>query len=135
MAIRNRRTAGLTLRSDQWAAGKAAVQAVETVRAWGYPRLDEHDLAAAVRMLVAAAVADGGKRISVHLADQERKVLVVVLAHVSGVAEDPTVLPAVATLRTVESCSTDAAPDGRRLSALLDADPPPARNRPRRPAA
>ncbi|MFJ8165506.1 hypothetical protein ACIRBY_31940 [Streptomyces sp. NPDC096136] len=127
MTVRNRRTAGLTFRSDQWAPSKAAAQAVVTVRAWGYPLLDEGDLEAAVRALVAAAVADRGKRISVHLADQDQKILVVVLSHMPGLDEDLSVLADVAALRTVESCSTDAASDGRRLSVLLDAEPRPRR--------
>ncbi|MFD8141481.1 hypothetical protein [Streptomyces sp. NPDC059708] len=130
MTVRNRRTVGLTYRADQWAPGKAAAQAVETVRGWGYPRLDEADLQAAVRALTGAAVADGGKRISIHLADQDRKVLVVVLAHVPGVAEDTTVLETVVALRTVDSCTVDAAPDGRRLAVLLDAEPGTPRTRP-----
>lgn len=124
MEIRNRQTAGLTFRADQWAAKKAGARATATVRAWGYAHLDEPDLDTAVRRLVQAAVADGGKRVSLHLADQDHRVLAVVLSHVAGAtAEDDTVLAELAALRTVIGCGTDVAPDGRRVWALLDAAP------------
>ncbi|MGW7100034.1 hypothetical protein [Streptomyces sp. NPDC054838] len=122
MTVRNRRTAALTFRADEWAAKKAARHAVGTVRGWGYPALDERDLEAAVEQLVTAAVADGGKRVSVHLGDQDRKVLVAVLSHVCG-APDDSVLGGVAALATVESAGTDSADDGRRMWVVLDAAP------------
>ncbi|MGW6972340.1 hypothetical protein [Streptomyces sp. NPDC054952] len=122
MVVRNRRTAALMFRADTWAAKKAAGQAVETVRGWGYPALDESDLAMVVQQLVTAAVADGGKRVSVHLGDQEQKVLVAVLSHVPG-APDDSVLGQVAALATIDSVGTDSAPDGRRMWAILDAAP------------
>ncbi|WP_240805636.1 hypothetical protein [Streptomyces sp. A1547] len=125
MEIRNRQTAGLTFRADPWAAGKAGARATATVRSWGYAHLDEPDLEAAVRRLVDAAVADGGKRISVHLADQDHRILAVALSHVAGSAPDAgAVLTELAALRTVVSCGSDVGPDGRRVWALLDAAPP-----------
>lgn len=126
MVVRNRRTAALTFRADEWAAKKAAGQAVETVRGWDYPALDESDLATVVQQLVTAAVADGGKRVSVHLGDQEQKILVAVLSHVPGAPND-SVLGQVAALATVDSVGTDSAPDGRRMWAILDAAPRPPR--------
>ncbi|MFK0044188.1 hypothetical protein ACIQU4_08775 [Streptomyces sp. NPDC090741] len=136
MEIRNRQTAGLTFRADQWAAKKAGAQATATVRAWGYAHLDEPDLDAAVRRLVQAAVADGGKRISVHLADQDHRILAVALSHVAGAAPgEDAVLTELAALRTVVSCGSDVAPDGRRVWALLDAAPCTSRARPSGPAA
>ncbi|MEU7553705.1 hypothetical protein AB0B01_15390 [Streptomyces sp. NPDC044571] len=124
MQIRNRQTAGLTFRADEWAAQKAGAQATARVRAWGYPHLDEHELDTAVRLLVRAAVADGGRRISVHLADQDHRILAVALSHVTGTAPDDGVLTELASLRSVVGCGTDAAADGRRLWVLLDADRP-----------
>lgn len=124
MQIRNRQTAALTLRADQWAPAKAAAQALTTVRAWGYPELDTDDLEAAVKLLVGAAVNDGGKRVSVHLADQDHKVLVLALSHMPDPGPDDDILGALAALRTVDSCGTDTAEDGRRVWALLDAAPP-----------
>ncbi|MGG8409510.1 hypothetical protein ACM614_24395 [Streptomyces sp. 12297] len=123
MQIRNRQTAALTFRADQWASGKAAGQAVTTVRGWGYPGLDEQDLDAAVRLLVAAAVRDGGRRVSVHLADQADKILVVALSHRPGPAPEGDVLAGLAALTAVDSCGDDLGDDGRRLWALLDATP------------
>ncbi|MFE2475113.1 hypothetical protein [Streptomyces sp. NPDC059389] len=136
MQIRNRQTAGLTFRADQWAAKKAGAQATATVRAWGYAHLDEPDLDTAVRRLVQAAVADGGKRISVHLADQDHRILAVVLSHVCAAAPGgDAVLGELAALRTVVGCGSDIAPDGRRLWALLDAAPRTPRERRSGPAA
>ncbi|ROR00043.1 hypothetical protein EDE04_6600 [Streptomyces sp. 2132.2] len=136
MEIRNRQTAGLTFRADQWAAKKAGARATATVRAWGYADLDEPDLDTAVRRLVQAAVADGGKRISVHLADQDQRILAVALSHVGDAAPgEDAVLTEIAALRTVVSCGSDLAPDGRRVWALLDAAPRAPRERPSQPAA
>ncbi|MFE4634874.1 hypothetical protein ACFRJ1_16075 [Streptomyces sp. NPDC056773] len=91
-------------------------------RGWGYPALDEADLDSTVRTLVTAAVTDGGKRLSIHLGDQDHKLLVAVLSHTAG-ATDDTVLPTVASLRTVDSAGTDTGDDGRRMWAVLDTAP------------
>ncbi|UQX04608.1 hypothetical protein [Streptomyces sp. RerS4] len=122
MIVRNRRTAALAFRADEWAAKKAAAKVAEELRGWGYPALDESDLTAAVRRLVAAAVADGGKRVSVHLGDQDHKVLVAVLSHVAG-SSDETVLGELMALTTVDSVGVDAGEDGHRMWVLLDAAP------------
>lgn len=123
MQIRNRQTAALTYRADQWAAKKAADQAVTTVRGWGYPGLDEPDLRAAVRFLVDASVRDGGRRVSVHVADQADKILVVALSHQAGSLPEGNVFAELHALATVESCGDDLADDGRRIWAVLDAMP------------
>ncbi|WP_392896501.1 hypothetical protein [Streptomyces sp. LN699] len=126
MQIRNRRTAGLTFATNQWAARKAADEALARVLSWGYSAVDADDFAAAVRILVETAVADGGKRVSLHLADQERKILLVALSHRTCAPEDA-LLARLTAVRAVESCGTDAAPDGRRVWALLDTTPRPRR--------
>ncbi|MEV7560242.1 hypothetical protein [Streptomyces sp. NPDC089795] len=123
MRIRNRQTAALTFRADEWAPGKAARQALAVVRGWGCPGLDEQDMETAVKLLVAAAVQDGGRRVSVHLADQEEKILVVALSHRPGTAPEGEVFATLQVLATVDSCGDDLADDGRRLWALLDAAP------------
>ncbi|CAL9338013.1 hypothetical protein SUDANB120_00209 [Streptomyces sp. enrichment culture] len=128
MVVRNRRTAALAFRADRWAAGKAARQVVEAVRGWGYAGACEGDVEQVVRALVGAAVADGGKRLSVHLGDQEGKILVAVLGHVPG-APDDGVLAQVAALAATCAVGTDTGEDGRRLWAVLDTAP-----RRRRPA-
>ncbi|MGO4456607.1 hypothetical protein AB4039_04655 [Streptomyces sp. M-16] len=122
MVVRNRRTAAHPFRADEWAPTKAVRQVLETVRGWGYPALDVEDLESVVRLLVTAAVADGGKRLSVHLGDQDQKVLVAVLSHATG-ALDQTVLGTVAALATVDSVGTDTGEDGRRMWAVLDGEP------------
>lgn len=123
MRIRNRQTAALTFRADEWAAPKAVGQALETVRGWGYPGLDERDLAAAVRVLVDAAVRDGGRRVSVHLGDQADKILVIALSHRPGSAPEGDAFAELQTLATVDSCGDDLAEDGRRVWAVLDTAP------------
>lgn len=123
MRISNRQTAALTFRADEWAAKKAAGQALQTVRGWGYPGLDEQDLEAAVRLLVDAAVRDGGRRISVHIGDQADKILVVALSHRAGTLPEGDVFTELRALATVDSCGDDLADDGRRVWAVLDAAP------------
>ncbi|MFI6693504.1 hypothetical protein ACIBLA_17415 [Streptomyces sp. NPDC050433] len=71
-------------------------------------------------LLVSTAVDDGGRRVSLHLANQGRRALIVVLSHRAGLAvTDERVLPKLAALGAV-SCGADTAEDGRRLSAVLD---------------
>ncbi|MEU3405404.1 hypothetical protein ABZ766_15915 [Streptomyces sp. NPDC006670] len=120
----------LTFRADQWAPRKAAGQAALAVAEWHYPLLDEHDFLKAVHGLVEAAVAAGGKRVSVHLADQDAKVLVLALNHQAG--EASTGVPQeVALLRTVDACGTHTDHDGHAWWALLDAAPRPTPRLPR----
>ncbi|MGW0752321.1 hypothetical protein [Streptomyces sp. NPDC002587] len=130
MAIRNRRVANWTLTGDRWAAEKAVTRVLETVRSWGYTRPQDAPLEQTARLLVGAAVADSGKRISLHLADQEEMLLVVVLSHTAA-EPDEGVLVRLAAVAGVSSCGTDAGPDGRRVWALLETAPP----RRRTPAA
>ncbi|MFK0202599.1 hypothetical protein [Streptomyces lavendulae] len=122
MIVRNRRTAAFTYRADAWAAAKAARRTADALRGWGYPALDEDDLRAAVHQLVTAAVANGGKRVSVHLGDQDQKVLVAVLSHTSG-PSDETVLSDMMALGTIDSVGADIGEDGHRLWVVLDAAP------------
>ncbi|MFG2982188.1 hypothetical protein ACGFYQ_13165 [Streptomyces sp. NPDC048258] len=130
MAIRNRRVANWSLTGDRWAAQKAVSRVLETARSWGYTRPDDVAMEQTVRLLVGAAVADEGKRISLHVADQEEMLLVVVLSHTAA-EPDEDVLVRLAAVPGVSSCGTDAGPDGRRVWALLETTPP----RRRTPAA
>ncbi|MFB6952248.1 hypothetical protein ACFCXP_21690 [Streptomyces niveus] len=64
---------------------------------------------------MATALNGGGRRVSLHLADQDRQALILVLSHRAGLAvTDQRVLPAVAALGAT-SCGADTAQDGRRL--------------------
>ncbi|MFF4424628.1 hypothetical protein ACFY04_28280 [Streptomyces sp. NPDC001549] len=126
LVVTSRRARVLAFRADQWAAKKAAGQAALAVAGWDYPLLDEHDFLKAVHGLVHAAVAGGGKRVSVHLADQDSKILVVVLNHQTYNQEGAGQLPKeVALLRTVDACGTHTDHDGHAWWALLDAAPRP----------
>ncbi|MET7530856.1 hypothetical protein ACFWB1_08500 [Streptomyces goshikiensis] len=131
MRIRNRRTVALTFRADEWAPAKAAAQALTSVRGWDHPRLDERDLETAVKLLVAAAVREGGRRVSLHLADQSDKILVVALSHQPGAAPEGEVFAGLQVLASLDSCGDDLAEDGRRLWALLDTAPRRPRRAPR----
>ncbi|MCZ1011924.1 hypothetical protein [Streptomyces lydicus] len=105
--------------SNRWAADKVASRVVEALQDWGY-RTDEDAVKEVSRLLVEAAVADEGKRISVHVADQDAMALVVVLSHRPGIAPDDDVLARIAGITVTSSCGTDAAPEGRRVWALMD---------------
>ncbi|MFD7788501.1 hypothetical protein ACFV4Q_36255 [Streptomyces nojiriensis] len=126
LVVTSRRAKVLAFRSDQWAARKAAGQAALAVAGWDYPLLDEHDFLKTVHGLVHTAVAGGGKRVSVHLADQDDKILIMVLNHQTGEQDDAGGVPAeVAVLRTVDACGTHTDHDGHAWWALLNAQPRP----------
>lgn len=126
LVVTSRRTRVLAFRADRWAAKKAAAQAALAVAEWDYPLLDEHDFLKAVHGLVDTAVAAGGKRVSVHLADQDNKILVMVLNHQAGEQEVVGAVPAeVAVLRTIDACGGHTDHDGHAWWALLDAQPRP----------
>lgn len=119
VTMANRRGVNWPLESAPWAAVGARRRVVAQLRAWGYTP-DEEVVGGVVSLLVETAVADGGSRVSLHLADERRRALVLVLSH----CPEPTpssedVLPRLATLG-VTDCGTDTGEDGRRLWALLD---------------
>ncbi|MET9556538.1 hypothetical protein [Streptomyces sp. NPDC006645] len=115
----NRRAANWGLESALWAPSKARGHVVDQLHAWGFGEAD--DTAGSIaELLVSTAVHDGGRRVSLHLADQDRQALIVVLSHRAGLAvADEQILPAVAALGA-SSCGADTAEDGRRLWAVLD---------------
>ncbi|MFC8830306.1 hypothetical protein ACFT9I_33825 [Streptomyces sp. NPDC057137] len=119
MSMINRRAATWGLEAAPWTAAKASSAVVARLHDWGYTATDQaaRDL---TTLLVSTAVADGGRRVSVHLADQDRQALIVALSHQRGLTvADETLLPQLASLGAV-SCGTDTAVDGRRLWAVLD---------------
>ncbi|WP_405797327.1 hypothetical protein [Streptomyces sp. NBC_01506] len=119
MNISNRRAATWGLESAPWTVTKARTHVVDQLHTWGYREVDEiaGDVTA---LLIRTAVDDGGKRVSLHLADQRAQALIVVLSHRTGLAvTDEQVLPGVAALGA-SSCGADTAEDGRRLWAVLD---------------
>ncbi len=126
LVVTSRRARVLAFRADRWAAKKAAAQAALAVAEWDYPLLDEHDFLKTVHGLVDTAVAAGGKRVSVHLADQDDKILVMALNHQTSEQDAAGAVPTeVAVLRTVDACGAHADHDGHAWWALLDTRPRP----------
>ncbi|MFD3330293.1 hypothetical protein [Streptomyces sp. NPDC058701] len=122
--MRNRRAAGWTLPADRWAAGRAAARIIAAVRGWGYEHPGDESIGRSVALLVGAGVTDGGKRVSVHAADQDDLILIVVLSHRAGPApDDDAFLKRIAAVSGSASCGSDAAEDGRRVWTLPDTRP------------
>jgi hypothetical protein len=125
MVIRNRRVANWGFENAPWSPPKAAARVVEQLVDWGYPVAGgQRDTVTAVtRELALAALADGGRRVTVHVADQDRQALVMVLSHQEGPAPgaDPELLGRLSALGVV-SCGTETERDepGNRRWALLD---------------
>ncbi|MEV6245952.1 hypothetical protein AB0M38_07060 [Streptomyces sp. NPDC051742] len=130
MAVRNRRVSNWVFPADSWAADKAVRNVTQAVHSWAYSHPRDSLLEVTVRLLVDTAVKDAGKRVSVHLADQDGMLLVVVLSHTEA-GPDQTVLASLASVTGTVSCGTDASDEGRRIWALLSTEPP----RSRTPAA
>ncbi|MFJ3769604.1 hypothetical protein ACIPQJ_33855 [Streptomyces sp. NPDC090082] len=121
MAIKDRRATNWALRAYPWTAAQAVRKVTDTVRGWGYTHPDDQALDRAVRLLVDTATADEGRRISVHLADQDGMILVVVLSHTTAGADD-TVLADLAIVPGTASCGTDTSDEGRRVWAVLSTE-------------
>lgn len=128
VTMANRRGANWTLEAQPWSVGRARTQVLDRLRDWGCTGPGpgpgctgpERLVGEAVTLLVETALSDGGRRLSVHLADQDGQALVVVLSHRADLALSGTdVLPRLAALGAT-SCGTDMAEDGRRLWAVLD---------------
>jgi hypothetical protein len=70
--------------------------------------------------LVTAVLADGGRRVSVHLSEQHGQVLVLALSHQAAVEDEGgELLTAVHDLGAA-SCGTETTAEGRHVWALLD---------------
>ncbi|OEJ23467.1 hypothetical protein AR457_02040 [Streptomyces agglomeratus] len=124
VALKNRRAANWVHENAPWSPAKAGRQVVTQLHAWGH-RPDEPALEAVVGELVGAVLHDGGRRISVHLSDQDGQACVLVLSHqpnlTAGHAPDgDDVLAELSAHSIVSSCGTDTGEDGRRLWAVLD---------------
>ncbi|BDT39549.1 hypothetical protein [Streptomyces yaizuensis] len=121
----NRPGAAWTLESQPWSAPKAARLVDQQLAQWGAQ--GPGTTAELVTLLVATAVADGGRRVSLHLAEQNGAALVLALSH------QPTPPPlddtALSRLRTLGalSCGTETTIHGRTVWAVVALTP---QNRP-----
>ncbi|MFE2936577.1 hypothetical protein [Streptomyces sp. NPDC059278] len=127
VTMANRRGANWTL-DTRWAAASAPTKAQRLVgdqlKGWGY-RPDTDQVDGLLDLLVTEAIGDGGNRISVHLADQEQRALILVMSHQDRQApESDDFLTRVAALG-VASCGVDTDPEegGRRRWALIELRP------------
>ncbi|KOU50875.1 hypothetical protein ADK54_09500 [Streptomyces sp. WM6378] len=122
--IANRRAANWTLENAPWTPRKTARHVVGKLAEWGY-RLEtgkEAGITEVTVLLARAALTDGGRRISLHLADQDHQALILLLSHQSGRAPEDEDLLREVTGRGVVSCGTDTDQEdgGRRRWALID---------------
>ncbi|MGW7417935.1 hypothetical protein [Streptomyces sp. NPDC054863] len=124
--IADRRGRNWPLESRPWTPSGASRRVEEALHTWGYHRFDAETVRAVVRLLVTAAVDDGGDHLSVHLADHRDHAMVLVLSsgpHAER-PDDGSLLRTVAT-RGAADCGVESARDGRRRWALLSLAPPP----------
>ncbi|MBD0746738.1 hypothetical protein [Streptomyces sp. CBMA152] len=122
--LANRRCVNWPMESAPWTATTAQRRVVEQLQAWGY-RPDEAAVRRVVAALIAPAVADEGRRISVHLADEHDRACILVLSHQHlGDAPTQLSLAVVADCALVSACGSDQALDGTRLWAVIDVTAP-----------
>lgn len=114
----NRQGATWSLEAQPWAGKKAAGHVAERLTHWGHPhpaRLDD-----VVRHLIATVVEDGGRHVSLHLAEQDHQALILALSHQPQPPDlGSEVLPRLHELGAV-SCGTEVTVEGRQVWALLD---------------
>lgn len=107
--IANRRAANWTLENAPWTPAKAARHVTVKLGEWGYllTTARNDDITAMTELLARAALKDGGRRISLHLADQDHQALILLLSHQHGQAPDGEDLLRQVTALGVVSCGTD----------------------------
>ncbi|MFF0746713.1 hypothetical protein ACFYVL_40625 [Streptomyces sp. NPDC004111] len=122
--IADRRSRNWPVESRPWTPGKAGGLVVDALNGWGY-RFDTDTVNAVVRLLVTAAVDDGGDHLSVHLADHHDHAMVLVLSSGPHTERpgDRDLLAAVARQGAAD-CGVESAEDGRRRWALINLVPP-----------
>lgn len=116
--MKNRPGANWSLEAQPWAPGKAVAAVAGRLTKWGLK--PPTTLEGLVRYLVATVVEDGGRHVSLHLAEQDHQALILALSHQPQPPElDAEVLPRLHELGAV-SCGTETTPEGRQVWALLD---------------
>ncbi|MFE3169258.1 hypothetical protein [Streptomyces sp. NPDC059224] len=119
--MKSRRGASWTLEAAPWAPGKASRLVSAQLSRWHLTppaAVDE-----AVRFLAATVVEDGGRRISVHLSEQDHTALVLCLGHQQTQAGEATELLTELRALAVDSCGTEMTADGRQVWALFPVHP------------
>ncbi|MET7981705.1 MULTISPECIES: hypothetical protein [unclassified Streptomyces] len=117
--MRNRQGAAWSLEAQPWAPAKAVAEVTGRLAKWGFKAPD--GLETLVRQLVTPVVADGGRHISLHLAEQDNQALILAFSHrpcPSRVWDDDV----LTTLRELgaASCGTEMTSEGRQVWAVLD---------------
>ncbi|MFI1015292.1 hypothetical protein [Streptomyces sp. NPDC020965] len=114
----NRQGAAWILDVQPWAKAKGAHHVAEQLLRWGCHRPEGLD--DLVRFLMATVMNDGGRRVSLHLAEESQRALVLALSHQPRPpAMDATVLPRLQVLGAL-SCGTEATVEGRQVWAVVD---------------
>ncbi|MGW7079815.1 hypothetical protein [Streptomyces sp. NPDC054866] len=116
--MKNRQGAAWNLEAQPWAGAKAFKEVSGRLTKWGV-HVPEH-LESLLRHMVTIVVADGGRHVSVHMAEQNHQVLILALSHQptdKPAGED--VLPRMLELGAV-SCSAEMTAEGRQVWAVLD---------------
>lgn len=116
--MKNRRGMAWAMEAQPWTGKKAVRHVAGKLGEWGIKMpasLDE-----VVSVLVSTVIADGGRRISVHLSEQDHRILILAISHhASPGALDEHVLPTLRDLGAT-SCGTELTGNGRQLWALLN---------------
>ncbi|MFE7647525.1 hypothetical protein [Streptomyces phaeoluteigriseus] len=117
--MQNRQGAAWTLEAQPWAPGKAFTEVTGRLDKWGLSV--PNGLEDLVRHLVATVVADGGRHISLHLAEQNDQALLLAFSHHARPAQpqDDDVLDRLRELGAA-SCGTEMTGDGRQVWAVVD---------------
>ncbi|MFI6339894.1 hypothetical protein [Streptomyces sp. NPDC050535] len=117
--MKNRQGASWSLEAQPWAPGNAFAEVTGRLDKWGLRTPDA--LEALVRQLVTTVVADGGRHISLHLAEQNDQALLLAFSHHPHPtqAQDDDVLTRLRELGAV-SCGTEMTGEGRQVWAVLD---------------
>ncbi|MFJ8158437.1 hypothetical protein [Streptomyces sp. NPDC094468] len=115
--MKNRRGASWTLEAARWAPGKASGYVSTQLALWHLS--PPASLDQVVRLLTATALQDGGRRISVHLSEQDSRALVLCLGHQQARTCEPADVLTELRALGADSCGTEMTADGRQVWALL----------------
>lgn len=147
VTIRGRSVRNWAFTPSPAAAARAGREVAEALHRWGYRPKDDHPRQV-VELLFRSAAQDGGRRISLHLADDEtqNQVMVLAISHRQDMppGDDDQVLRDAEHMRTLAALGprdvgVETTPDGRRWWVGLDLSRPrhtlePEEQRPRTPA-